>query len=50
MELTLLLLENERLVSLDGMFRTFELIYGSKKCYKHKMDAVIAIGCVIQGK
>ena len=28
---------------------SYELIYGSKKMQEHKVDAVIAIGCVIQG-
>ena len=29
---------------------SYELIYGSKKMQEHKVDAVIAIGCVIQGE
>ncbi|MDG5491507.1 6,7-dimethyl-8-ribityllumazine synthase [Psychroserpens sp. SPM9] len=29
---------------------SFELIYGSKKMLEQKVDAVIAIGCVIQGE
>jgi 6,7-dimethyl-8-ribityllumazine synthase len=29
---------------------SFELIYGSKKMIEQKVDAVIAIGCVIQGE
>ena len=29
---------------------SFELIYGSKKMIAQKVDAVIAIGCVIQGE
>ena len=29
---------------------SFELIYGSKKMIKHQVDAVIAIGSVIQGE
>ena len=29
---------------------SFELIYGSKKMIEKKVDAVIAIGCVIQGE
>lgn len=28
---------------------SYELIYGSKKMQHHEVDAVIAIGCVIQG-
>jgi 6,7-dimethyl-8-ribityllumazine synthase len=29
---------------------SFELIYGSKKMQEHRVNAVIAIGCVIQGE
>lgn len=29
---------------------SYELIYGSKKMQEHKVDVVIAIGCVIQGE
>ena len=29
---------------------SFELIYGSKKMQEHRVHAVIAIGCVIQGE
>lgn len=29
---------------------SYELIYGSKKMQEHRVDAVIAIGCVIQGE
>ncbi len=29
---------------------SYELIYGSKKMQEHQVDAVIAIGCVIQGE
>ena len=29
---------------------SYELIYGSKKMQEHEVDAVIAIGCVIQGE
>ncbi len=29
---------------------SFELIYGSKKMVEYQVDAVIAIGCVIQGE
>ena len=29
---------------------SFELVYGSKKMIEKKVDAVIAIGCVIQGE
>lgn len=29
---------------------SFELIYGSKKMQEHRVNAVIAIGCVIQGQ
>lgn len=29
---------------------SYELIYGSKKMQDHEVDAVIAIGCVIQGE
>ena len=29
---------------------SFELVYGSKKMQEHRVNAVIAIGCVIQGE
>ena len=29
---------------------SFELVYGSKKMQEHQVDAIIAIGCVIQGE
>ncbi len=29
---------------------SYELIYGSKKMQEHQVDAVIAIGCVVQGE
>jgi 6,7-dimethyl-8-ribityllumazine synthase len=29
---------------------SFELIYGSKKMQEHRVNAVIAIGCVVQGE